>query len=280
MIKMRLTEKQRVSIIEVFIEAFNPLKAELWLFGSRVDNTKLGGDIDLLIKCYELDYQELLDLKDKYEFFLQKKIGQRRIDIVLEFSEDCQRRPIVINAKKSGILLTTTPFKQEKMMLNEQNILYQRLRTYIEVINFNLETEEAIEKAIHRLNLYPITERALVDLSIDERAFIDALIYRFLIIQDYASNKLFPLIAQIITNQSQQFSWFDILALMEKYQIITSEEQWDKLRKLRNLLSHEYENIPELRAIDINRLMDSLPLFYKQIQLMNAYVKKIVHSSD
>lgn len=277
---MRLTEKQRVSIIEVFIEAFNPLKAELWLFGSRVDNTKLGGDIDLLIKCYELDYQELLDLKDKYEFFLQKKIGQRRIDIVLEFSEDCQRRPIVINAKKSGILLTTTPFKQEKMMLNEQNILYQRLRTYIEVINFNLETEEAIEKAIHRLNLYPITERALVDLSIDERAFIDALIYRFLIIQDYASNKLFPLIAQIITNQSQQFSWFDILALMEKYQIITSEEQWDKLRKLRNLLSHEYENIPELRAIDINRLMDSLPLFYKQIQLMNAYVKKIVHSSD
>jgi predicted nucleotidyltransferase len=278
--KMRLTEKQRVSIIEVFIEVFNPLKAELWLFGSRVDNTKLGGDIDLLIKCYELDYQELLDLKDKYEFFLQKKIGQRKIDIVLEFSEDCQKRLIVINAKKSGILLITTPFKQEKMMLNEQNILYQRLRTYIEVINFNLETEEEIEKAIHRLNLYPITERALVDLSIDKRAFIDALIYRFLIIQDYASNKLFPLIAQIITNQSQQFSWFDILALMEKYQIITSEEQWDKLRKLRNLLSHEYENIPELRAIDINRLMDSLPLFYKQIQLMNAYVKKIVHPSD
>ncbi len=277
---MRLTEKQRTSIIEVFTDVFNSLPAELWLFGSRADDTQLGGDIDLLINCHDLPYPALLELKEKYEFLLQKKIGPRKIDMVLEFSGECQKRPIVINAKKSGILLAATPLKQGKMMLNEQNILYQKLKTYIEVINFNLETEEEIEKAIHRLNLYPITERALVDLSIDQRAFIDALIYRFIIIQDYASNKLFPLIAQIITNQLQQSSWFDILALMEKHQVITSEEQWDKLRKLRNLLSHEYENIPELRAMDINRLIDSLPVFYKQIQMMNDYVKKIINSNS
>jgi len=161
-------------------------------------------------------------------------------------------------------------------MLNEQNILYQRLKTYINVINFNLETEEEIEKVIKNLKLYPMIERSLIELPIEKRAFIDSLIYRFLIIQDYASTKLFPLIAQIITNQPQQSSWFDTLALMEKHQIITSEEEWDKLRKLRNLLSHEYENIPELRAIDINRLIDSLPMFYKQIQLMNNYVKKVI----
>lgn len=161
-------------------------------------------------------------------------------------------------------------------MLKDQNVLYQKLKTYMDFINVNVETEEEVEKIIKTLKLYPITEQSLIGFPIEKRTFIDSLIYRFLIIQDYASTKLFPLIAKIITNESQQSSWFDILALMEKHQIITSEEHWDKLRKLRNLLSHEYEDIPELRAMDINRLIDSLPIFYKQIELMNNYVKKLI----
>lgn len=162
-------------------------------------------------------------------------------------------------------------------MLKDQNILYQKLKTYLNVINFNLATQTDMEKAIKSLNLYPITEQSLIEFSVDKRAFIDSLIYRFLIVQDCASTKLFPLIAQIITNEPHQLSWFDVLALMEKHQIITSEEQWDKLRKLRNLFTHEYDNIPGLRAIDINRLIDSLPLFYKQIELINHYAKKLLN---
>lgn len=161
-------------------------------------------------------------------------------------------------------------------MLNEQNILYQKLKTYIEVINFNIEIERQTEKTIKDFKLYPMVEQTLIDLSTDKRALVDSLIYRFLMIQDYASNKLFPLIARIMTNQTQQLSWFDVLALMEKNKIISSEEGWDKLKKLRNLLSHEYENLPELRAIDINRLMGSLPILYKEVELMNDYAKKVL----
>jgi len=105
---MRLTEKQKTSIIETFINVFDNLNAELWLFGSRIDDKQLGGDIDLLIKCYHSNYNELLDLKEKYDFLLQKKIGRRKIDIVLEYSPDCKKRPIIVNAKKNGVLLTTT----------------------------------------------------------------------------------------------------------------------------------------------------------------------------
>jgi uncharacterized protein YutE (UPF0331/DUF86 family) len=277
---MRLTEKQKTNIITIFSEVFYNLNAELWLFGSRVDDNKLGGDIDLLIKCYQ-EYNELLDRKEKYEFLLQKKIGPRKIDIVLESSLDRRSWPIITNAKEQGILLTITSSNSKgKLMLKDQTLLYQKLNSYMKVINFNFEIEEEIEKAIKSFNLYPITEQSLIELSIEKRAFIDSLIYRFLVIQDYASTKLFPLIAQIITSEPQQPSWFDVLALMEKHQIITSEEHWDKLRKLRNLLSHEYENIPNLRAMDINRLIDSLPIFYKQIELMNNYVKKLLHTDD
>ena len=69
---MRLTERQKESIIKAFNEVFSKLEAELWLFGSRVDDNKLGGDIDLLVKCSK-SYDELLDLRDKYESLLQKK---------------------------------------------------------------------------------------------------------------------------------------------------------------------------------------------------------------
>lgn len=105
---MRLTEQQKENIMNTFTEVFGDLNAELWLFGSRVDDDKLGGDIDLLIKCYDLNYNDLLDLKERYNFLVEKKIGERKIDIVLEFNDACKQLPIVQNANQSGVLLTRT----------------------------------------------------------------------------------------------------------------------------------------------------------------------------
>ena len=96
---MRLTDKQKSIIVDNFLSVFNNINAELRLFGSRVDDKKLGGDIDLLITCYTKEYQELSELKEKYEFLLQKKMGNRKIDIVLEFNENCKKLPVVINAR-------------------------------------------------------------------------------------------------------------------------------------------------------------------------------------
>ncbi len=103
---MRLASKQ--AFIDHFITVFSDLKAELWLFGSRVDDTKRGGDIDLMIKCYDLDYQRLSRLSEHYHFLLEKNIGERKIDIVLDFDPKYSDRPVILNAKKQGVLLTAT----------------------------------------------------------------------------------------------------------------------------------------------------------------------------
>ncbi|MDF1882573.1 nucleotidyltransferase domain-containing protein [Sulfurimonas sp. SAG-AH-194-C21] len=53
----------------------------MYLFGSRVDDTAKGGDIDLFIEC---EIKENLS-KKKIDFLvsLKQKIGEQKIDVVI-----------------------------------------------------------------------------------------------------------------------------------------------------------------------------------------------------
>ena len=54
--------------------------AKIYLFGSRVDDTKRGGDIDLLVVSNKLTKKELRLLR--VEYF--KKFGEQKMDIILD----------------------------------------------------------------------------------------------------------------------------------------------------------------------------------------------------
>ncbi len=73
---MRL-QKSEVAIIKETIHAFDP-KATVYLFGSRVDDTKKGGDIDLLIESDVIGLAEIIKIKTK----LLLRLGDRKVDIV------------------------------------------------------------------------------------------------------------------------------------------------------------------------------------------------------
>lgn len=76
---MRLTDFERRSISEV-VHSYLP-DARVLLFGSRVDDTKRGGDIDLLVlTAGEPDWQ----LKWQISEDLQQRIGEQKIDLVIE----------------------------------------------------------------------------------------------------------------------------------------------------------------------------------------------------
>ncbi len=55
-------------------------EARLYLFGSRVDDTKRGGDIDLLVVSQILKKKDLR--KIRLDFF--EKFGEQKIDIILD----------------------------------------------------------------------------------------------------------------------------------------------------------------------------------------------------
>ena len=98
---MRLTQFEKNSIVKHFTSFFP--HAKLYLFGSRVDDTKKGGDIDLYIeiKSSEYSYSKLL----KFNASVQQDIGEQKIDIVVNKIDENIEKPIYINAKKTGVLL-------------------------------------------------------------------------------------------------------------------------------------------------------------------------------
>jgi len=75
---MRLTQKE----VKLLKEKLTSLSkdAKLYLFGSRVDDAKRGGDIDLLVVSSVLSKKDLRHLR--LAFF--KVFGEQKLDILLD----------------------------------------------------------------------------------------------------------------------------------------------------------------------------------------------------
>lgn len=77
---MRLTPEE-AGIIRRQVGRIFGTDARVWLFGSRADDTRRGGDIDLYVEYApraEDEFQRVLELDDE----LQMQLGEQRIDIV------------------------------------------------------------------------------------------------------------------------------------------------------------------------------------------------------
>ena len=99
---MRLT-KEQIQIIKATVrEVFGP-KADVWLFGSRVDDTLKGGDIDLLIEAFATP-EESFDKELALYARLIRQLGDQRIDIVVH-NAGKPSLPVHEVARQTGQLL-------------------------------------------------------------------------------------------------------------------------------------------------------------------------------
>jgi len=94
---MRLSS-QEITILKKKLYSLSS-DAKLYLFGSRVDDTKKGGDIDLLVVDANLTKKDLRLLR--VEFF--KHFGEQKLDVVLDNGE--LNTPFVKHILKKAILL-------------------------------------------------------------------------------------------------------------------------------------------------------------------------------
>jgi predicted nucleotidyltransferase len=101
---MRLTAQQQATVRATVAETFGS-EATVRLFGSRVDDTKRGGDIDLLISSTQSDVATLMRAEIALLTKLQMKLGDQKIDVLLDYPSRKVRPPIFNIALQTGILL-------------------------------------------------------------------------------------------------------------------------------------------------------------------------------
>lgn len=102
---MRLKPQERDAIAQAAHEVFAPGTA-VFLFGSRVDDSRRGGDIDLLIETPQaMVPAELVELRTRFVSRLYRVLDEQRIDIIMTAHEQPDPRPVVAAAKQTGILL-------------------------------------------------------------------------------------------------------------------------------------------------------------------------------
>ena len=82
---MRLSKRYIEVIKRYFKEFFE--NGEIYLFGSRVDDSKKSGDIDLYLEVK--DHSNLFEKKLKFLSRVKKELGDQKIDVV--FNTDSSR---------------------------------------------------------------------------------------------------------------------------------------------------------------------------------------------
>lgn len=100
---MRLTVYQIQNIKSTAIKIFGE-GTKVFLFGSRTDDNKKGGDIDLFITPEnQINEQAVFESKIKFLGQLKKLIGNRKIDVLVKhrytntkFIEDIQQTSLLL----------------------------------------------------------------------------------------------------------------------------------------------------------------------------------------
>ncbi len=93
---MRLNQYEKDAIINT-VTCFDP-DAKIYLYGSRSDDSKYGGDIDIAVISDTIDN----GIKSKIRLKLYDIIGEQKIDIV---SGGISDSPFIEKAVRTGVLL-------------------------------------------------------------------------------------------------------------------------------------------------------------------------------
>ena len=100
---IRLSKPEITALLIAFKQYFGE-DDSLWLFGSRADPSKKGGDIDLYIEAHHINADQALKNKIKFLIAVKDEIGEQKIDVVLKL-DDYDDLPIYTIARETGVKL-------------------------------------------------------------------------------------------------------------------------------------------------------------------------------
>ena len=127
--------------------------------------------------------------------------------------------------------------------------------------------EARILKALEILKpSFPLTKNSINSFDDDRVAVLDQFLYRFAKLQDCIGLRLIPALYEALENDDRAIAFIDILNRLEKLGLLSSVNDWQFFRTLRNNLAHEYPEREEDVVEAVNLLFFSWERFYTLYQ--------------
>ena len=121
--------------------------------------------------------------------------------------------------------------------------------------------------------LYPFTEKAIVNLNEEDLVYLELFISRLGKLQDTLGEKVFGLMLEALGEFVENKSVIDKLNKLEKLEILPSVEWWQDLRKLRNVLVHDYPDDPAFIADNLNTAFVQTKRLLAFWESLNVYLR-------
>ena len=127
--------------------------------------------------------------------------------------------------------------------------------------------------ALNKLaEMFPMTEEKVVNLKQNDLILLDFLVYRFTRLQDFMGSNLVDAVLLQMGEFSDDLTMIDKMNKLEKFELIKDAHLWQDIRKLRNHLTHEYPDKPELVAGFLNQ---TYSLSFELLEILNNLLKRL-----
>jgi hypothetical protein len=107
----------------------------------------------------------------------------------------------------------------------------------------------------------PLNVDRYLALSEDEIEHLDQFLFRFAKLKDTIGEKLLISILEYLQEENPKFKPFiDILNRLEQLESLEEKNNWLELRKIRNNISHQYEDEPKQASEALNEIYNAKPM--------------------
>lgn len=151
-----------------------------------------------------------------------------------------------------------------------------KLNEFLKIADIHVDR---INFALRKLNkTFPLQENEIVDIDENDIPLFELLVSRFAKLQDFIGRKIIDEYLQTQGEYAEEYTMLDKLNLLEKFGIIESVQEWQKMREVRNHLTHEYPDHPEFTLKYMNQLYDLTPKLILIFERIKKSASKNHHS--
>ncbi len=129
------------------------------------------------------------------------------------------------------------------------------LRSVIQVCDIHASRLEMA--LLHIKSIAPIQIEKILNFSDQELSFLELLTSRFSKLLDLIGRKVFPSVLRILEEDKENFSLLDRLYKLEKLDFLPDAKMWIEMREIRNHITHEYHEDPDLAAQNLNKTIEA-----------------------